>query len=156
MNREKMLELADFIEKEVKELEDEANPIKDKKMYFCMEDFIYHEKDINTNYCGTVACIAGSYAMMDAKKLKIPIEQLDTNKIDIEYKARMGLDINYYAAMELFSMQSIERVALEDVMKKHAIFVLRYLADLNVEVIAENVIEAWELSFKKYGVARVA
>ena len=139
------LELADFIER--------SSTRKD--FAFDMGEWVKVVGDDNDitppitefvpHFCGTAACIAGSYALM-----KVPLEEAleDIGDIFIDKCKNAGME--YYVVSAITEPDiNIEYVEIK---VESATYLLRTLAKMNIEDINEDTVnDLWEKSIIKYG-----
>ena len=162
MNSEKLRNVAQLIESESSDVAFE----KKAKYRFAMEAFW----QFDSQYCKTVCCIAGSTVLLQAKDdpelLKRIENATDLPKSQIVSKtAQEFLDLQNAEARALFvpnafqvkqSSRKNRTVYIDTLKKKHAVFVLREIADCQERIgnnyVGKSIIEdAWKRAFIKLG-----
>jgi hypothetical protein len=145
MNKEKILRLADYIEQ---------SGTFDMSRFFEVTDLSAIDREDQTNFCGTVACIAGHALMLEGwGRRDIASSRGASWSYDRPIdKARLVLDLTIQQAQELFFCTST--IPALSITKEKAAAVLRHFArtgkiDWSTPIIEEPITEEQKTEMKK-------
>ena len=147
MNRENINQLIKFVEN------DSTNYAEVDSLKLCKSRFLFTMSVFLENYdgCKTACCLAGSAAILSKR---IDWEDKFTSNIQIEKIGMEFLGINEETADALFIPDKFiyegETVTLENIRKKHALFLLKNLVVMTKATPA-NIRRLWRDAFESEG-----
>ena len=156
MNSERLRESADFIENEMTDVKMDWR--KNKGNVFFMSGYFNSIRDNKGALCGTAACVAGSIYIMKKSHEAVVSEMYKHAGLNTHEFAEEYLELDWGQATSLFLPKTIvykrETIGLRDIRKKHAIYVLRKMADMNdnKEPVTGTMIDVlWDEAFAGLG-----
>ncbi len=174
MNPHNARKLADFIEKELKDIPPDCNEEESfiglKGNYFNMNSYIdkiYGVENEFTYHCGTTACIAGSVVLLESLKNDNGVFLVkgtsNAYQQSIRKLASEFLDLNENEEDLLFSPPSYlgmvrkRHIYADQIKKNHAVYVLRKFAEeydqTKYGILFPDIVQTlWLEAFRKLGV----